>query len=237
MLFQSKKPTSDLQVWTVINGVFPSNCYISGTAVPGECLIIDPGLDPAPIDAILAELQLIPRAVLCTHGHFDHVGSAAYFQRKYVCNVYMHSNDIKTLRSSNFLLMAFKIPARVEIPEIRAIESTDFFVKVSGTAVRFHPVPGHTPGSCLIELGNSIFSGDTIYSRGVGLSKLPGEQPEMLRQSILSIWDRFPDHTIIRPGHGDEASLGWIKQNNYRLLDFLQLSPATMFVAKAHYIT
>ena len=48
--------------------------------------------------------------------------------------------------------------------------------------------PGHTPGSCLIALGSALFTGDTIYTRGVGLSHLPGEQPETLRQSILAAW-------------------------------------------------
>ena len=213
---------ADGPVWRVTNGVFPSNCYLCSTEVAGECFIIDPGLEASRIEAALAELELVPRAVLCTHGHFDHAGSAAHFQKEYGCKVYMHTGDAKTLRSSNFLLMAFKIPARVETPEIHGVEQEGFLVSMGDTHVRYHPVPGHTPGSCILEHGTSLFTGDTVYSRGIGLSKLPGEDPELLRRSILSVWDRFPDDAIVRPGHGDAASLGWIKQNNSALLRFLR---------------
>ena len=210
------------RIWTVINGIFPSNCYLCATDVPGECFIVDPGLDAKPIEAALTQHGLAARAVLCTHGHFDHAGSAAHFQKVHGCPVYLHQRDIKTLRSSNFLLMAFKIPARIATPEVIAISDEQPEVRLGGTVVRFHPVPGHTPGSCVLEFGRTLFSGDTLYSRGVGLSKLPGEDVELLRRSILSIWSRFPDDAVVRPGHGEPAELGWIKSNNTALLRFLR---------------
>jgi hydroxyacylglutathione hydrolase len=218
----------DGPVWTVTNGIFPSNCYVCSTDVSGECFIVDPGLEAAPIEAALDDLQLTPRAVLCTHGHFDHTGSAAHFQKKHSCPVYMHGRDLKTLHSSNFLLMAFRIPARMESPEVNLLDDDDLEVRVGGVLVRFHPVPGHTPGSCVLEYGASLFTGDTLYSRAVGLSKLPGEDPDLLRRSILSVWDRFPDDAVVRPGHGESAGLGWIKRNNAALLRFLRAEPSPL---------
>lgn len=209
-------------VWTVVNGVFPSNCYVCETDTPGECFIVDPGLDPAPIEAALADHRLTPKAVLCTHGHFDHAGSAAHFRARYACPVHLHGRDLKTLRSSNFLLMAFKLPARVQTPEVQAVDDDASIVEVGGCVVRFHPVPGHTPGSCLIEHGGTLFTGDTLYSRGVGLSRLPGEDAALLRQSILAIWERFADTTLVRPGHGEAATFGDIKRNNEALQRFLR---------------
>ncbi|MEQ1804889.1 MAG: MBL fold metallo-hydrolase [Burkholderiaceae bacterium] len=208
-------------VWTVTNGIFPSNCYLCATEIPGECFIVDPGLDATPIEAALAQYGLRPCAVLCTHGHFDHTGSAAHFQNVHNCPVYLHRRDVKTLRSSNFLLMAFKIPTRVSAPEITEVADDLPEVRLGSRVVRFHSVPGHTPGSCVLEFGRTLFTGDTVYSRGVGLSKLPGENAEMLRRSIQSIWNRFPDDTLVRPGHGEAAELGWIKSNNAALLRFL----------------
>ena len=212
-------------IWSVTNTVFPSNCYIFATEVPGDCLIIDPGLDSAPIEKALFELDLVPRAILCTHGHFDHVGTAAYFQDRYDCPVYMHERDLKTLRSSNFLLMAFKIPARIRMPSLHNITDLNPLVRIGGLTVRFHPVPGHTPGSCVIEILGSLFTGDTLYARGVGLSKLPGEDAVQIRASILFFWNRFADDMMVRPGHGKPALLGWIKKNNTELLDFLNIEP------------
>jgi glyoxylase-like metal-dependent hydrolase (beta-lactamase superfamily II) len=66
------------------------------------CILIDGGLDPAAIDAVVQELALTPAAVFCTHGHFDHAGSAAHFQKVYGCPVYLHGADRKLLKASNF---------------------------------------------------------------------------------------------------------------------------------------
>jgi hydroxyacylglutathione hydrolase len=213
-------------VWRVTNGIFPSNCYIVGTGTAGECFLIDPGLDPAPIEAALAELRLRPHAICCTHGHFDHAGSAAVLQKRYDCPVYLDEADAKTLRSSNFLLMAFKIPARTELPATLGVRELNFEIRIGDRQVVYHPTPGHTPGSCMIECGSSLFTGDTLYSRGVGLSKLPGENAEQLRRSILSMWDRFAADVTVHPGHGDSARLDWVKHHNHALLRFLQLQPA-----------
>ena len=220
-------PASASPVWTVTNGVFASNCYLCATDVPGECFIVDPGLDTAPIEAALAERGLTPRAVLCTHGHFDHVGTAVFFQMQYGCPVHLHERDLKTLRSSNFLLMALKIPARIQMPEVQPVTDAEPLVRIGGVTVRYHAVPGHTPGSCAIEYAGSLFTGDTLYSRGVGLSKLPGEDADQLRSSIRSIWERFPDDTVVRPGHGESAAFGVIKQNNTALLGFLRAESNT----------
>lgn len=216
------------RIRVVTNGVFASNCYLCMIDVPGECFIVDPGLDAAPIEAALAEHHVSPRAVLCTHGHFDHAGTAAHFQKRYGCPVYLHERDLKTLRSSNFLLMAFKIPTRMQMPEVLPVTDSDPQVRIGGETVRYHAVPGHTPGSCAIEYAESLFTGDTLYSRGVGLSKLPGEDAVELRRSILAVWDRFADETIVRPGHGESATFGWIKQNNLALQGFLRAEPSKL---------
>ena len=213
-------------ICAVTNGIFPSNCYLCRISDAGECFIVDPGLDPGLIEATLNDLGWRPSAVLCTHGHFDHAGSAADFQREYGCPVHLHQRDHKTLRSSNFLLMAFKIPARMVLPEVSLVDDASLEVSVGDVSVRFHPAPGHTPGSCVLEFGGSLFTGDTMYSRGVGLSQLPGEDAQQLRQSILSLWNRFPDETLVRPGHGGPAELGWIKSNNTALLRFLHEEPS-----------
>lgn len=227
MSTDSKSPREgEATVRRVVNGMFPSNCYLIHTGIANECAVIDPGLDVQVIVDALHEAGLRPRAVLCTHGHFDHAGSAAVLQARYDCPVYLHEADAKTLRSSNFLLMAFRIPARIEQPRVEGVVGLNLSVSVGERRFVFHPTPGHTPGSCLIECGTSLFTGDTLYSRGVGLSRLPGEDGELLRGSILSVWNRFADEMQVHPGHGDWAPLGWIKQHNRALQQFLKLQRA-----------
>ena len=213
-------------VWRVTSGEFPSNAYLCGTG-DESCILIDGGLDPVAIDAVVKELALTPTAVFCTHGHFDHAGSAAHFQKAYGCHVYLHCADQKLLKASNFMLMAFKLASRIEFPtEIVAVASGQS-VDVAGHALTFHGAPGHTPGSCVIELGNALFTGDTIYTRGVGLSHLPGEEPEILKQSILALWPILTADRVVYPGHGGFANRAEVRASNRALLEFLGLSHFT----------
>lgn len=210
-------------VWRVTSGEFPSNAYICSTG-NGKCVLIDGGLDPQAIDLTIKALALTPTTVFCTHGHFDHAGSAAYFQNKYGCAVYMHGADRKLLKSANFLLMAFKLASRIEQPAEITNVTGGQTVNVAGHSLIFHSAPGHTPGSCLLELGSALFTGDTIYCKGVGLSHLTGEDPEMLKKSILALWPILTKDRIIYPGHGGCATGAEVRSTNLSLLNFLGLS-------------
>jgi glyoxylase-like metal-dependent hydrolase (beta-lactamase superfamily II) len=212
----------DSALWQVAAGVFTSNCYISSQNDNDRCVLIDPGLDPAGIDAQVMLLGKTPEAVLCTHGHFDHVGGAAYFQQKYKVPVYLPSGDVKTMQSSNFLLMAVKIAMRIELPDVTQLPTEGASVAVGGSTYVYQPLPGHTPGSCLVRAGQHVFSGDSLYARGVGLSHLPGENRELLRTGIRLLWDSLPADVLVCPGHGAVARFGDICSGNQALLEFLE---------------
>ena len=210
-------------IWQVISESFPSNSYICEAAVPGGCILIDAGLDGELIDLVMSERGLSPYQVFCTHGHFDHIGSADFFQKKYGCQIFMHKADTRTVKASNFLLMALNIPQRIKIPEITFLEN-DHVINVDGHSLTYLAAPGHTPGSCVLQFGSAWFTGDTIYSQGVGLSSLPGEDPIILKQSILRLWDQLLVERIILPGHGSPTNNDNVRLKNRALLKFLGLA-------------
>lgn len=214
----------DDKLWQVASGVFTSNCYISNHEDNDRCVLIDPGLDPAGIDAQMMLLGKTPEAVLCTHGHFDHIGGAAYFQQKYKVPVYLPSGDVKTMQSSNFLLMSVKIAMRIELPDLTQLPAEGASIAVGNATYIYQPLPGHTPGSCLVRSGQHVFSGDSLYARGVGLSQLPGENRELLRTGIRLRRGSLPADLLVCPGHGSVARFGDIWRENQALLDFLQAS-------------
>ena len=204
----------------VRGGIFESNTYLCPTSMPGECILVDPGLDATPIDSALAEAELRPVAVLCTHGHFDHVGSADHYQKRFGIPVFLHRADNRTVNSANFLMMAFKIPARIQLPKFEFVES-GHGMRVGGEDVRWLHTPGHTPGSCVLLIDGSAFTGDTLYRDGIGLVSLPGEDEASLRRSIRGLWSAIPEQTVVYPGHGGSARLGEIKRSNMPLRAFL----------------
>ncbi len=214
------------QVTRIRNGIFSSNTYFYQIPNTNDCFVIDAGLDFQAIDTHLTEHKLNPVAVLCTHGHFDHLGSAQPVKEKYGAKIYLHKNDLKVSKAANFLLMACKIDHRISTPLV------DFFIEgecetvIAGITVRWIQVPGHTPGSCFIQIADSIFTGDTLYKQAVGLSDFPGEDKDQLIKSILRIWDMVEDHLTVYPGHGGSDTFINIKNNNNPLRSLLGFNPA-----------
>lgn len=208
-------------VWQVCAGVFPANSYIWTGPVPGGGILIDAGLDAEAIDAALKTLSVRPVAIFCTHGHFDHIGSASVLQEAYGADVYLHAADLKTAKAANFLMMAFKIPAKLKLPRFTLLRDEVGETRIADVAVTHRLLPGHSPGSCFLEIGSVCFSGDTLYSAGLGLSKIPGEEPDVLRRSLHTIWDATAPHTLVCPGHGRTSTYAEIRERNTELKDFL----------------
>ena len=186
-------------------------------------MVVDAGLSGDAIARELAARQLRRGGVGCTHGHFDHIGSASVIQGRYRVPVYLHAADRRVARSANFLLMACKIDRRIVVPT-DVVEAHDGMrVPLGADVLTFHHSPGHTPGSCMLEFRGALFSGDTIYRDGVGLVDFPGEDKAVLRESILRHWDAFDDGLMLHPGHGGSGRLGEVKRGNRALRQFAGL--------------
>jgi glyoxylase-like metal-dependent hydrolase (beta-lactamase superfamily II) len=207
----------------VVNAHLPSNTYVCTTSAPGDCVVIDPGLDGEAVEAELRARELRPVGVFCTHGHFDHIGSAHELNERYGARVYLHRHDRRVARAANFLLMACKIERRIVVPTEVTEAYDGMRVRLGPETLVFHHTPGHTPGSCMIEFRGALFSGDTIYRDGVGLVDFPGEDKDLLRESILARWDDFDDDVTVYPGHGGSGRLGDLKQRNTALREFIGL--------------
>jgi hydroxyacylglutathione hydrolase len=209
-------------VWRVTSGAFPSNAWFAEADVPGGGVLVDPGLDGPAIDAALSAHGLRPHQVFCTHGHFDHTAGASWFQTRYGCEVFLHEADARTMRGSNFLLMALRIPQRVTLADVTLV-ADDACIDVAGHPLRFRPAPGHTPGSCVLELGSAWFTGDTLYRHGLGLSQLPGADEQLLRATLLDLWPGLTVDRTVYPGHGDPGDGEAVRTGNHALAGFLGL--------------
>lgn len=202
--------------------IFPSNTYVFKNKVNDECIIIDPGFDTELIDKEIQVNKLQPIAVISTHGHFDHIGSAAFLKNKYNIPFYLHDCDMKISQSANFYLKVAQIDHKIETPK------PDFLFKgelnhlsLNGINLEIYNLPGHSPGSCIIKIENNLFSGDIFYKKGLGVGSLPKENTALLKRSILKIFDTFCDEDLVLPGHGKSEYLGVIKNDNAELKEFL----------------
>jgi glyoxylase-like metal-dependent hydrolase (beta-lactamase superfamily II) len=72
--------------------------------------------------------------------------------------------------------------------------------------------PGHTPGSVsfLVESadGPVLFSGDTLFRRGIGRTDLWGGDGDEIQRSLRDRLLTLREETLVIPGHGPTTSIG-----------------------------
>ena len=196
-----------MQILKKAFGEYVTNCYI----LKGEQgdLVIDPG--EGSFDWVMQNTGKIA-AVLNTHGHFDHVYDDAKLQRA-GAKIYIHEDDAFMLRADPFETMPEPIEADV------LIKGQEQSFEIAGFNVKFSLFAGHTPGSCMIEVGGVIFSGDVIFKGSIGRWDFPFSSGAQMRESLHKILQIKGDFTLY-PGHGPNTSLAAERQN---LKYFLQL--------------
>lgn len=207
-------------------GPLQANCYVMAAEGGTECIVVDTGQQAAePLRAVLAEEGLKPAAVFLTHGHFDHVASAAEVSREYGADVYLGGADIPMLDDPASALSG---ELRAQLPQflapgesltgLRPARLTGLVgletIRVAGLDVAVLPVPGHTPGSMTYRVARGggepdvLFTGDTLFAGTIGRTDLPGGSAERIIRSIADEILPLPDETLVLPGHGPVTSVG-----------------------------
>lgn len=148
-------------------------------------VMIDSGLTknaPA-LDRAMRELGIDPHkldAIVITHAHQDHTGGARYFQKKYGTTIVAGSGDLEGYhRGTNGKLCPTGWMARrlhedekhATFPKYTPdvlVSSSMALSSVSGINGKIIPLPGHTKGSLVIEIGEMVFVGDLIRGSIVG---------------------------------------------------------------------
>ena len=175
-------------------GDYQTNCYI--VTIDNKDIIIDPGVGA--LSWIEANAKN-PIAVLNTHGHFDHVWSNQIVKETFDIKLYTPKDD-------SFMLTLN--PYNMGMPPSYAdvLVNPDEEIELEGIKVKFHHFPGHTPGCSVIEIENSLFSGDFIFKGTIGRFDFPNSSAAQMKKSLNKIL-KWKDNYNIYPGHGDKTTL------------------------------
>ena len=204
----------DIRVLPV--GELQANCYILNAQGSDKAVIVDPGDDADLIKRALASLNLVPECILLTHGHYDHMLSAAHLKNEFGLKVCIHEKDAVYLTDRSYNLCPDQDAERfLPISPDGLIPEGDF--EVCGIHFTVIPTPGHTPGGVCLYLENqkTLISGDTLFSNGFGRTDFVGGDWLSLCRSLKTLFN-LPPETFVYPGHGAGAPVGDIRKGFYR---------------------
>jgi hydroxyacylglutathione hydrolase len=193
----------------LVVGSLSANCYVVGTKVAGEGMVIDPGGNAEEIKRAITESDLEIKFIVLTHGHSDHIAALRDVQDRTGAKVAIHNEDADFLETNS----QFGISYRTPHPPDRLLNEGDTIV-IGEMSFKVMHTPGHTPGSICLLSGNKVFTGDTLFHKGIGTTLMPGSSRRQLLESIKTRLMVLPDDTIVYPGHGRETTIGAERRDN-----------------------
>ena len=176
----------------------------------GHAVAIDPAADASLYEQALEQTGAKLTHILCTHGHYDHVGAVKQLKEKWGCKVYLDPADAK---GNSSLPMTESDSGYVDGGEIKVDELT----------FKTWHTPGHTPGSWVILCGDMFFTGDTLFHGSIGRTDLPGDSMMQMEESLQKLLELpVPDKARVLPGHEAFSTMADEKRHNYYLREFME---------------
>lgn len=176
-----------IQIERLELGPFGTNAYIVCCRKTQDSILIDA---PGEADVIIDRLKTtIPKYILLTHNHVDHIGALGRLRIELKIPLAAHAADTGNLAP----------------PPEMLLEDGDV-IRVGQLSLTVLHTPGHTPGSLCFRVVRYLISGDTVFPGGPGKTSSPDD----FRQIVKSIKEKIlvlPDDTQIYPGHGDSTVL------------------------------
>lgn len=195
-------------------GPIMANCYILGCEKTRAAVVIDPGEEAPRILAALAENGLKLKAILNTHGHFDHVGANRELKAAVPdAQLMIHGDDAPMLDQLANSARMFGMQAENSPAPDRLLKDKDV-ISFGDISLEVVHVPGHSPGGVAFISPDGVFVGDTLFAGSIGRTDLPGGNFDTLISSIQNRLFGLDEATRVYPGHMGPTTIGAEKRFN-----------------------
>lgn len=186
-----------------------------------EGILVDPGFNEGNylIDHI-NKLGIEIKAILITHGHYDHISALETLINKFpnaIC--YASEDEIELIQNPKLNISQFREDGSNQIltflpKNIIALTDNEQF-SCCGFTIVMIKTPFHTGGSCCyyVESEKALFTGDTLFYSTIGRTDLPTGSPKTVESSLFKLVN-LPNETTIYPGHGVLSKLEREKKFN-----------------------
>jgi len=204
-----------------IVGMLQANCYLVWDEDSKQALLIDPGGAAKKLARTVSDKGLELKAIVHTHGHWDHTSAGRALQRITKAPVYRHPADNR----SGFLYRTQKTDDKkiFDIEGGRTLEIGPLSFETIHT-------PGHSLGSICLVCQNALFTGDLLFQGSVGRTDMKGGSFRALVKSLNEGLAHLPDDMDVFPGHGPATTLGQERRTNpfFKLARDIKSGKATL---------
>ena len=186
-----------------------------------EGLLIDPGYN---VNNRLIEhinkLSVDIKAILITHGHYDHIDALEDIVKAFPNAVtYVSEDEEEVIINPRLNISYFRDDGQDKILKYlpkKLVKLGDYETfEVSGFKIQLIKTPFHTMGSACyyVESEKALFSGDTLFYTTIGRTDLPTGSARQIESSLVKL-TLLPDDTKVYPGHGISTRLEREKKYN-----------------------
>jgi hydroxyacylglutathione hydrolase len=211
-----------------VNYFFRVNSYLIKT--DKGCFLIDTGIKKkrCQLENELEKAGCKPgdlKLIIVTHGHFDHIGNAAYLRDKYGARIAMHQEDTRMTESGDMfidtkggiligltgiLMKLFGLNEYERFTPDICLEHNQDLTGYGLPATIIH-TPGHSKGSIsiLTEEGD-LFCGDIYDNAGKPEKTSLIDDRVTFEISVEKL--RRSNPSIIYPGHGNPFKMEQLKE-------------------------
>jgi len=161
-----------------------------------EVIVVDAAHDATPIAAALGERTL--KAIVCTHGHNDHINAAVDLAERTGAPILVHEADR--------MLWDDVYPDRAPDGTLDDGQT----IEVGGATLIVRHTPGHSPGGVVLHdaANRRVFGGDTLFKGGPGATGRSFSDFDQIIESIRTTLLTLPPDTVVHTGHGDTTTIG-----------------------------
>lgn len=185
-------------VRTFVDNVIMNNTYL--LIDDQRALLIDPSFNVKPVMEYIAEHNLELKAILLTHGHYDHTGHLDELCQFYRCDYYVSPLDVELL--VNPMLLKTNRKPVVTKPKL----FDEIAMTIGGFDLLVYPAPGHSKGCVLIAWDDHLFTGDVLFYHDIGRTDLHGSSAAQMKSTLQFIATLNPKYKVY-PGHEDLTDL------------------------------
>ena len=204
-----------MKIENFVLGPVGTNCYIVSNEETKECFLVDMAACPPELVSHIKNLGLTVKAVLLTHGHFDHIMGLDRFLEEFPVPVYACAAEKELLESAQLNSSSGMLGQPYTFHGAQYVKDGDL-LEIAGMKIQVIQTPGHSIGGCCYYIADeqTLFSGDTLFRASIGRTDLPTGSMGALVRSVTEKILVLPDETRVYPGHMEETTVGYEKKYN-----------------------